>query len=280
MKRIPTMFDLQTDNIRINSKLPEQFFEGLCDLFLELGIDGHEFINDFTQHYVQRAAKTMETRADVYNSTGFSEYKAKKHLDDSEYKTYPKRKQYYFTLINKLRELCEHSKDNCIPIHGTHKSFVAAFNDANTADNTITAPSMLRKLAKAGLVEIIDNKKIKFLTSLPKSGLNSREDILRLLSDLVNRISSTLLHNLSVTNNKDTLFQMAYFSNAVHPDNNKKLSDELREEQRKDYRKYQKMIDSYEEKGLSRKRVQSLNQEIGVTSLIFKTQKRKNHENT
>ena len=280
MKRIPTMLDLYTDKNHLNLKLQKQFFESLCDLFLELGIDGYEFINDFTQHYVQRAAKTLETRADVYNSTGFSEYMAKKYLDNSEYKTYPKRKQYYFILINRLKELCDRSEDGCIPIHGTHKSYVAAFNDANTADNTVTAPSMLRKLEKAGFVEKIDNKKIKFLTSLPKSGLNSKEDIIRLLSDLVNRISSTLLHNFSATKNEETLFQMSYFSNAVHPDNMKNLADELREEQRKDYRKYQKMIDSYEEKGFMRKRMESLDQEIGVTSLIFKTQSRKTHENT
>ena len=280
MNRIPTMLDLQTDNIRINSKLPEPFFEGLCDLFLELGIDGHEFINDFTQHYVQRAAKTMETRADVYNSTGFSEYKAKKHLDDSDHKTYPKRKQYYLILINSIKELCERSKDGCIPIYGTHKSYVAAFNDANATDNTVTAPSMLRKLVKAGIVKKVDEKNIKFITSLQTKGLNNKEGTIKVLANLINRASDTLLHNLLTANSDDTLFQMAYFSNAVHPDNKKKLSDELRDEQRKDYRKYQKMIDSYEEKGLSRKRVVSLDQEIGVTSLIFKTQKRKNHENT
>ena len=271
MKRIPTMLDLQTDNIRINSKLPKQFFEGLCDLFLELGIDGHEFINDFTQHYVQRAAKILETRADVYNSTGFSEYKAKKHLDNSNHKSYPKRKQYYLILINSIKELCERSKDGYIPIYGTHKSYVAAFNDANTADNTVTAPSMLRKLEKAGIVEKIDEKNIRFITSLQTNGLNNKEDTLKFFANLVNRISGTVLHNLLAENNEDTLFQMAYFSNAIHPDNKRKLSDELREEQRKDYRKYQKIIDSYEEKGFLRKWVASLDQEIGVTSLIFKT---------
>ena len=41
-----------------------------------------------------------------------------------------------------------------------------------------------------------------------------------------------------------------------------------------------KKIDSFEEKEFIRKWVQSLNQEIGVTSLIFNTQLRKNHEDT
>ena len=274
------MFDLHTDINHRNLKLPKQFFEGLCELFLELGIDGHEFSNDFNRYYVQHAAKTFKRKADVYNATGFSEYTAKKYLDNSQYNANPKRKQYYRSLINDLKEMCERSKDGTIPIHGTHKSYVAAFNDANATNNTITAPSMLKKLIKAGIVEKVDDKNIKFVTSLQTKGFNTQEDILRLLADLVSRASGTLLHNLLTKNSEETLFQMAYFSNVVHPDNKKKLSNELREEQRKDYRKYQKMIDSYEEKGFMRKWVQSLNEEIGVTSLIFKTQTRKNHENT
>ncbi len=272
------MIDLNIDNIHNNSKLNDRFFEGLCDLFLELGIDGHQFINEFTKHYVKRAAEASETNSDIYNSTGFSPYTAKKHLRKSENIDYPKRKQYYYILINRIKELCEHSKDGCIPINGTHQSYVSAFNDANTADNTITARSMLRKLVKAGLVEQIENKKIKFLNSLPQSGLNKKEDIIRQLSDLVNRISATFLHNFLAKNNDETLFQMSYFSNAVHPDNIKKLIDKLRNEQRKDFKKYQKIIDSFEEKGLNRILVESLNLEIGVTSFTFNTQLRKNHE--
>jgi len=268
------MLNLQIDNISINSKLPKQFFEGLSELLLELGIDGYEFINDFTRHYVKCASKKSKKKADIYNSTGFSDYTAKKHLGDSKYKSYPKRKQYYLTLINNIKELCQKSKDGCIPIHGNHKSYVAAYNDANAANNTITAPSVLKKLIKAGIVKKVDNKNIKFITSLQTRGLNSREDTLKYFADLINRVSETILHNLLAKNNEGTLFQMTYFSNAVHPDNRKELSDKLREEKRKDYRKYQKIIDSYEEKGSLRKWVESLNQEIGITSLIFKTQMR------
>ena len=274
MMRTPLMLDLQIDNISINSKLPKQFFEGLSELFLELGIDGHEFINDFTRHYVKCASKKSEKKADIYNSTGFSDYTAKKYLGDSDHKSYPKRKQYYRSLINNIKDLCEKSKDGCIPIHGKHKSYVSEFNDANAANNTITAPSMLNKLIKAGFVQKVGNKKIKFITSLPTIGLNNKDDILKLLANLINRASSTLLHNLLTDKSEDTLFQMTYYSNAVHPDNKRELSDKLRVEQRKDYRKYQKIIDNYEEKGLLCKWVESLNQEIGITSLIFKTQMR------
>jgi hypothetical protein len=249
-------------------------------LFLELGIDGHEFSNDFNRFYVQHAAKKFKRKADVYNATGFTEYTAKKYLDNSAYNLNPKRKQYYRSLINDIKQMCERSKDGTIPIHGKYKSYVAAFNEANATNNTITAPSMLKKLIKAGFVEKVDDKNIKFVTSLQTIGLNNRYDTLKLFANLINRISGTVLHNLLAENSEETLFQMSYFSNAIHPDNKRKLSDKLRKEQRKDYRKYQKIIDSYEEKGFMRKWVESLNQEIGVTSLIFKTQTRKDHENT
>lgn len=272
------MLDKLTQDAEKNSKLNEEFFEGLCDLFLELGIDGHEFINDFTKHYVQRTEKVVKTKSDVYSATGFSEYTAKKYLEKSQSNDSPRRKQFYYLLISRLKELCTASKDSTIPIHGKHGSYVSVFNEVNTTDKSVTAPSMLKKLIKAGFVEKVDKKRIKFLNSLQKSGLVAKEDIIRLLSDLVNRFSNTLLHNFLAKSNNETLFQMSYFSNAVHPSNFKKLTDLLRKEQRKDFQKYQKIIDSFEEKGLMRILVESLNQEIGLTAFTFNTQLRKNHE--
>ncbi len=146
------MIDTLTQDADKNSKLNEEFFEGLCDLFLELDIDGHEFINNFTKHYVQRTAKVVETKSDIYTATGFSEYTAKKYLDKSENTDYPKRKQYYYVLISRLKELCDRSQDGSIPIHGKHRSYVSAFNDANTTEKSVTAPSMLKKLIKAGFM--------------------------------------------------------------------------------------------------------------------------------
>ena len=274
------MRDITTENRPKQLTLPDYFFEGLSELLLEIGIDGYDFINEFTRHYVLCAAKNTKKKTDIYNATGFSEYTAKKYLNDADHKTYPKRKQYYRSLINRIKELCERSKDGCIPIYGAHRSYISAYDDTNSATNVTTAASMLNKLIKAGFVEKIDEKNIRFVTSLQTKGFNNQEDFIRVLSDLVSRASSTLLHNLLAKNSDDTLFQMTYFSNAVHPDNHQELSNWLREEQRNDFRKYQKKIDSFEEKEFIRKWVQSLNQEIGVTSLIFNTQSRKNHEDT
>jgi hypothetical protein len=257
-----------------NDKLPRQFFIGLSELFLELGIDGHQFVQDFTRHHLQTAAQSSTRLTDIYNRTGFSEYTSKKFLNNSDTKYYPKRKQYYRSLINEIKELCQKSKDDSIPIYGKHHSYVAAFNYANATDNSITAPSVLQKLIKAGIVEKLKNKRIRFITSLPTTGLNNTDDITKLLAVMINRISSTLLHNLITDNSEDTLFQMTYYSNAIHPDNRKTLTDRLREEQRKDFLKYQKIIDAYEEQGLQRKQVESLDQEVGVTSLIFNNQTR------
>ncbi|MCF6318086.1 MAG: hypothetical protein L3J83_02240 [Proteobacteria bacterium] len=268
------MIDLLADKNFTSSKLPENFFHGLSELFLELGIDGHEFIEDFTRCYLLCASGVYDKSTDVYSATGFSEYMAKKHLKDSAQVSYPKRKQYYRSLINEIKDLCLQSTDGTIPIYGQFSSFNSAFSKSNATDNTVTALSTLKKLIKAGLVEKVDNKRIKFITSLPTSGLNNKDDTLKLFANLIYRITGTVLHNLLAKNDEETLFQMSYFSKAVHPDNKRKLTDELRKEQRKDFRKYQKIIDSYEEKGFMRKRMEGQNEEIGLTSLIFNTQMR------
>lgn len=265
------MNNLFTHTQFINTKLPENFFLGLTELFLELGIDGHDFIDDFTRYYLLQASNAFDKRTDIYNSTGFSEYTAKKYLTNSQYASHPKRRKHYRSLIIEIKELCEKSKDGSIPIYGKSSSYNAAFAKSNATDNTITASSTLKKLIKAGCVTKIDNENIKFITTLQTNGSNSKKDTLRLLANLVNRVSGTFLHNLLAKNNDNTLFQMSYFSKTVHPDNKKKLTDELREEQRKDFRKYQKIIDSYEEKGYKQKQMEYLNEEVGVTSLIFRT---------
>lgn len=268
------MIKLLPTNTPENTRLPKNFFEGLSELFLELGIDGHDFIDDFVRNYLKCASETHKSKTDIYSSTGFSEYMVKKHLGHSKHKSYPKRKQYYQSLISEIKELCKKSKDGNIPIYGQFKSYNSAFSKSNATDNTITALSTLKKLIKAGFVEKVDDKNIKLITTLQTKGLNNKEDTLKLFANLINRISGTVLHNLLAEDNEESLFQMSYFSKAVHPDNKQELTDELRNQQRKDFRKYQKIIDSYEEKGLNRNRVESLNQEIGLTSLIFKTETR------
>ena len=264
------MLHFQAENKRSKDtiRLPENFYQGLSALLLELGIDGHDFIEDFTKHYLQTAADKYSKSTDIYNATGFSEYTAKKHLEHKT-TTNPVRKLYYYNLITTIKDLCEQSEDGCIPIYGKFNSFNATFSKCHATDNTITAPSMLKKLIKAGYIERVEPKKIKFISTLPKLGQNGKNEIIKLLSNLIYRASSTLLHNLLAKENKDTLFQMSYFSKLIHPDNFKKLSDELRTEQRKDYCKYQKIIDGYEEQGSACKLVESLNNEIGISSFIF-----------
>ncbi len=158
--------------------LPDYFFESLAELLLELGMDDQQFMDEFARHYVMTAAKHYE-------------------LKNAQ------------SLINRIKQLCEQSEDGNIPVHGEKNSYMAAFNETNPATVVSAAASTLDKLEKAGLVEKVDNDKIRLITSLSTKELNSADDKSTLLSNLFSQAPSTAFDNLSLEDIEEVLFQMA-----------------------------------------------------------------------
>lgn len=187
--------------------LPDYFFESLTELLLELGMDVHQFIDEFTNHYTMTAAKHYEQKSDIYKANGLSEFTVKKSLNDNDYKT--AYKSHYQSLINRIKQLCEQSEDGCILVHGEKNSYMAAFNETNSATVVSAAASTLDKLVKAGVVEKVDNEKIRFISSLNTKELNSPDNIIVLLSNLVSQAPLTPFDNLSLEEIEEALFQMA-----------------------------------------------------------------------
>ncbi|MCF6301048.1 MAG: hypothetical protein L3J52_08020 [Proteobacteria bacterium] len=241
----------------------------MAKLLHNLGLDGNDVMDDFIYHYVNHAYQESKTKASVYLSTGFSRRIVDKYLNKNAcYEKQKKRSLYFELLLNELKSLSEKYPDGWIPIRGTFGSYNSAFENTKPPDNIITAKAMLDNLVKAGMVELKD-KKIRFLTSLQSKALNDVFHTIEALSNLMHRLCQTIQHNIDAETTEDTLYQMTYKSDTVLPEHRQKLTDELRILARKHSRKYQELIDSYKQTDLTKKEVEDLNNEIGISTFIF-----------
>ena len=254
-------------------KIPQKYHDGIIRLFYKLDIDGNEFIDDFIHSYISYAYEQSKKRSDVYLSTGFGRRYLENYLNKVKSKTKKLKKTNHKTLIAQLMEYAERQPDGIITIYGKHMSFSAAFNSIESYPNEITARSMLDKLVRVGVVERVDKKHIRFVTSLIATGLNDPDDIIRQLSDTLNRLCHTLLHNMDVERNDDGLTQISLWSDAIAPEDYQPCSDELRDEVRKCMKNCENILRKFEKKGLSKKTAEANNIELGISAFIFKNPK-------
>jgi len=251
-------------------RIPRKFYNGLLKLFYKLGIDGNDFIDDFIHNYLSYAYKQSQKRTDIYLATGFGRRYLEKYLKEIKSIPKPTKKTNHKTLIGELMDLAEKYRNGIIPIYGKIGSFNSLFNKIKLPSKDITARSLLEKLIRVGVIEKIDNKHIHFITSLPPLGFNEPDDIIRILSNNMNRLCHTLLRNMNVEKNDDGVIQISIWSNSIDPKNHKGCTDSLREEVRKCMKNCEQILIGFEEKGLSKKTAEANNIEIGLSVFIFK----------
>jgi len=254
-------------------KISQKFHDGIIKLFYKLGIDGNEFIDDFIHSYISYAYEQSKKRSDVYLSTGFGRRYLENYLNKIKSKTKNLKTTNHKSLIAQLMEYAELHPNGIITINGKYRSFSAAFNAVDSYPNEITARSMLDKLIRVGVVERVDKKHIRFVTSLPAIGLNDPDDVIRNLSGTMNRLCHTLLHNMDTEKNNDGLTQMSRWSNAISPEDYQSCSDELRDEVRKCMKNCEYILIKYEKKGLLKKTAEAKNIELGISAFIFNNPK-------
>lgn len=262
------MTDLKLLENKALKQLPDALYKGLCIMFYDIGIDGKDVINDFMNFYILHAYEKTHKLNNVYADTGFSKHLVDKFIKQSKYKPNPEKKKYYRSLISDLKELSEKCKDGLIPIHGKFKSYTFVFNESKPSNNELTASAMLKRLIRIGFVEK-KGKYLKFIDTIPKRGYADIDIALDVFANTVYRIASTLSHNIKAKSNEETLFQYAFFSNQICPSNHKFATDDLRAELRKCFHNCKNIIESYEEKGFSKKYAESQSIELGASAFVF-----------
>lgn len=70
-------------------------------------------------------------------------------------------------------------------------------------------------MIRVGVLESLDDEHVRFVTTLHSKGANNPDDIIRQLSNNINRFCQTLFHNMNIEENDDSLFQIEYLSNDI-----------------------------------------------------------------
>ncbi|MBL4772068.1 MAG: hypothetical protein JKX98_00155 [Alcanivoracaceae bacterium] len=262
------MADLTLLENKASKKLPDTLYKGLSIMFYEIGIDGKDVVNDFMNYYILHAYEKSNKLNNVYADTGFSKHIVDKFIKQSCYKPNPEKKKYYKSLISDLKDLSEKYTDGLIPIHGKFRSYTFVFNESKPSNNELTAPAMLKRLIRIGVVKK-KGKCLKFISTMPQRGCLNMDIALEVFANTVHRVASTICHNMKTDVNDDTLFQSSYYSTQISPANYKLVTDGLRVELRKCIYNCQIIIESYEEKGFSKKQAESHSIELGASAFIF-----------
>jgi len=254
-------------------KIPSKFHDALFILFYKLGIDGNEFIDDFIHGYIGYAYSQSRKHNDIHLSTGFGRRYIQNYINNIKSRTNPLKKISHKTLIKRLMEVAETSSGGIITIRGKENSFNAVFSSIDAYSKDITARSMIDKLIRVGVLEAVDKNHIRFVTSLLSTGLNDPDDIIRHLADNLNRLCHTLLYNMDVESNDDSLTQLTIWSDRINPEKQGLCIDALREETRNYLKNCERILLSYEQKGLDKKEVEALGIELGISTFIFNNPK-------
>ena len=125
-------------------KIPPKFYNGLAKLFYQLGINGHDVVEDFTYSYLDYAIKQSSVKSDIYLTTGFGRRYLDKYLKNINLKqsTFPA--MSYTQLIKKLYAVSRQLKDGIILIYGKFSSYAATYEEAKSRENIVSSQSMLK----------------------------------------------------------------------------------------------------------------------------------------
>jgi hypothetical protein len=265
---------LQISELPATVQIPNEITVGLSLLFYEMGVDGNDVINQFIKYYIQRAREDSETLANICTNTGFSKHVVNKFIQESELKPSKKKKLYYRSLVQGLKDLSVKLKGEPFPIKGKFNSFLSVYNNCSEGEGKvnykeISGASVCKRLIKVGILEDVDGR-VRFLSSKQRVGCANMHTAMKEFACTIHRMAHTINHNLKKDNNEDTLFQASYFSTIIEPSKHSLVAKLLREKQRECFNECISIIDEHEESDpFLKKLTASKSTEIGVSFFSF-----------
>lgn len=129
-------------------KIPPKFFDGLAQLFYQLGINGHDVVEGFIYSYIKHAYQQSPVKSDMYAATGLGRGHLKKYLQQISLKPANSSTLSYKSLIVELSKLAQKTTDGIFPVYGKFKSFSSVYEYTKSGENITTLKSMLKKMIR------------------------------------------------------------------------------------------------------------------------------------
>ena len=155
-------------------------------------------------------------------------------------------------------------------IKGKNSCFTSVFYQLEPSTKQLTSQSFLDYMIKRGIIEKVDDNTIKFIRSVPLNHINTKEKMLQLFTNVMERFTHTLLRNYRAKQPQDENFQQTYRSWHIKPESHDQARNELKQLLRKQWLEIQQLIDSYEVKTeFEKNRVEQMGSELGVSTFVY-----------
>ncbi len=262
----------------IHNELEDGFYQGLAQIFHALSINGSFHADRMCWEYIKYLYDNVtQKKSELILKSGYSKHVVKQHRDlllnqGREKKNTKNNKPNIFKdFLQSLKDLASQYPDNAFPLYGP-ASFTACFNDSNLNDSSYTSKSVLEALEEAGCIRK-SGQKVTFISSVPNS-LKSKDDLIRQLSNLMLRYTTTQINNKDAESEDEELYEMAIASHQIPFEDQAKVLKELKSHFRLATAEGLRILERYENPRLDTAR------DIGFHTFLFNSNspKRNDHE--
>ncbi|MCF6299764.1 MAG: hypothetical protein L3J52_01365 [Proteobacteria bacterium] len=239
----------------INAEMNPEFYQGLVEIFNELRISLPWFQEQLDYEYLNYIYENKsKKRCDLIMSSQLGKYKVDRYLEEKRSGVKPTQQRpisLFSGFISELGTASQQYKDNIIPFSGKQyfSTFVSVFEERNLSSAGYTARAVRESLIKCGCIEPVEKNKLKFLSATPKP-LTSNTDLIRQLSNLLHRYTSTQILNKKTENDNDNLFDRSICSFEVPEQNIDEMFSQLKTKSINFYESSFNLIESFETPGV------------------------------
>jgi len=251
-------------------QLAEQYFEALSQFFFEMDINGQRFIESFVDAYISHVNEETNRISDIIMNTGFTKTVIENTLKGVKKNRQFAIKSFFGEMIEAVKKICSRNENMTMKIKGKNSSFTSVFYQLEPSTKQLTSQSFLDYMIKRGIIEKVDENTIKFIRSVPLNHINTKEKMLQLFTNVMERFTHTLLRNYRAKQPQDENFQQTYRSWHIKPESHDQARNELKQLLRKQWLEIQQLIDSYEVKTeFEKNRVEQMGSELGVSTFVY-----------
>ena len=251
-------------------RLAQEYFEAMSSFFYEMDINGQKFIESFVDAYIKHVNAETNRVSDIIMNTGFTKTVIENTLKGVKKNRQFAIKSFFGEMIEAVKKICSRNPEMTMKIKGSPSSFTSVFYRLEPSTKQLTSQSFLDYMIKRGIVEKVDDNLIRFLGSVPINHVNTKEKMLDLFTNVMERFTHTLIRNFKAEKSKDENFQQTYRSWHIEPEKHDEVREQLKKLIRKQWLEIQNLIDSYEVKTeFEKNRVEQTGVELGVSTFVY-----------
>lgn len=229
----------------IPKRLIQLFSKAIAKLLLKFNVSKHDYDHYLNEQMVLEAKRQNPkiSQVEIAVRTGIDRRYIAAYLKGEMPKV---KSNKLFLILNDLKWTLDKYYDGGkkLPKRGPFKSFESICEEWSSG--SLTYRSILSELVRIG--SVIDHGKKVELVQVKINQLKENNDFFEMSSNLMNRISNTIISNSELQNLSDQYFQMTAFSTQIPPQNIKNVKVEIKEELRLANKKAIEILEKYEEK--------------------------------